>query len=87
MSSSRPMSHYRWGHAVRVGDLQLAVDSWADALADDPDVYLISGITGARLNLHVSWAGVDLSAKDLNPIPPDAPIQELTRPIRVIDEA
>jgi hypothetical protein len=38
------------------------------------DVYLVSGITGERLNLYFNWGGSQLGARDINPIPTGAPL-------------
>jgi hypothetical protein len=45
-----------------IGDREVSLD----------DVYLISEMTGERLDLHLSYPGKDYFAKDLNPIPPGA---------------
>jgi hypothetical protein len=36
------------------------------------DAYLLSGISGARLDLNFFWGGQAYSIKDIRPIPPDA---------------
>jgi hypothetical protein len=76
-ASAMPMTDFAPvapGQLSNIGSIFLMGRNIGDREIKLEDLYLISGITGERLDVHAFINLKTYAIKDLNPIPPDAPL-------------